>query len=316
MPRSRSLVLGAAVGYTWPQLQPFVHTLRAASPGADIVLLTGRVDDALRTQLRAAGVRSISVEPIARRLPPYLSRKRFNPRWLGWLHRGYPRVFSRLPAPWDLRATAVVAAWFHHVACSRYFHYCRWLERHAADYDHVLLSDVRDVVFQADPFAAPPPRDRLWVFLEHAATHGSDPGNDLWVDMGFGAEGREALRGRRVTCSGVTLGGVEAMRHYLAAMTWEMARRTDRLAGYSGVDQGVHNWLWWTGRLPEAEARENFAGPVLTMHGLPAERLRFDSDDRLVDPTGRVIPVLHQYDRHPATEARLRPRLGLAPAGS
>jgi len=299
----RNLILGAAVGYNWTQIAPFVRSLRGSGCQADVVLLVGQIDEATRLGLAEHAITALPVHRLVARLPRYISRKRFNRRWLGWLHRSLPRFIgaSKNPASARNALLARTASWFHHPACSRYFAYYLHLRRHVGDYDLVLTTDVRDVIFQGDPFA------REWrpaggvVFLEHEAVHGRDPGNDLWVEMGFGGEGRAAIQGHRITCSGLTLGPAPLMLTYLAAMTRELAFRTDRLSGHDGVDQGVHNWLYWTGRLPGFTSVENFAGPILTMHGMPAPLLRSSDDGRhLIDPIGRVIPVLHQYDRHPA----------------
>ncbi len=298
----RSLILGAAVGYRWAQIAPFVRSLRDSGCQAEVVLLVGRIDEATRRGFSEHAITALPVHRVVTRLPPHIARKRFNRRWVGWLHRALPRLVGASEDPASARNAllARTAAWFHHPACSRYFAYYRYLRPRAGRYDLVLTTDVRDVLFQADPFAPEwrPPGGVL--FLEHEATHGHEPGNDMWVDMGFGAEGRAALQGRRVTCSGLTLAPAALMLAYLASMTREIACRTSRLSGHDGVDQGVHNWLHWTGRLPGFSLKENFEGPVLTMHGMPGSLLHADPRNRLVDPAGRVIPVLHQYDRHPA----------------
>lgn len=308
MPR-RNLILAAAVGYRWPQIAPFVLSLRATGCRAQVVLLVGPMDAETRQALAAHAITALPVHRLVTRLPPHLARKRFNRYWLGWLHRTLPRTIGHSPSPASPRNAllARAASWFHHPACSRYFAYYRFLRRRVNDYADVLTSDVRDVIFQRDPFAAPCTQGS--VFLEHAARHGSEEGNDRWIETGFGAEGLAALRGKRVTCSGLTLAPSQLMLRYLSAMTRELALRTARLTGYDGVDQGVHNWLYWNERLPGFDAVENFAGPVLTMHGLPASALTTNSQGEIVDREARAIPVLHQYDRHPAFAAPLLERI-------
>jgi hypothetical protein len=262
------------------------------------------MDQDTRRGFSAHSITALPVQRIASLLPPSLARKRFNRYWLGWLHRGLPALVGASPSPASGRNAllALVAGWFHHPACSRYFAYYRYLRTRVALYDRVLTTDVRDVIFQYDPFNSPPTDA---VFLEHAAVHGREVGNDRWIEMGFGAEGLARVRGQRITCSGLTLASAPQMLAYLAAMTRELALRTNRLTGHDGVDQGVHNWLYWTGGLPGFNAVENFDGPVLTMHGLPAEQLHTDGLGRVLDHRQRIIPVLHQYDRHPTLAAPL-----------
>lgn len=302
-------VLGAAVGYRWDQIAPFVISCRRACPHDDIVLLVGRLDHACRVELARYGVRTVAAGRSLDWLPPRVSRQRYNRLRLGWLLRSLPRTLASLPGSTaDPVWLARVCTFFHHPACSRYFYYYRYLRRRAMHYAQVLVTDVRDVVLQTSPFIAsadPTPQ----VFLEYGARHGENPGNDMWVDVGFGAEGRAQLAGRRVTCSGTTLAPASAMLEYLRLMTQEIALRTHRFAGLDGVDQGVHNWLFWTGQLPEFRAAQNFTGPVLTMHGMPTEQIPILNDGRITDPAGTVVPVLHQYDRHPALAPRILARI-------
>lgn len=313
LPSRRHLILGAAVGYSWPQIAPFVRSLRASGCTAEVILLVGRIDAATRLGFAEHSITALPVHTFASRLPPHIARKRYNKFWLGWLHRSLPRLIGASPDPASARNAllARVASWFLHPACSRYLAYYRHLRTRVAAYDLVLTTDVRDVLFQADPFAPAWRPAAGCAFLEHEVTLGASEGNDRWVVAGFDEAGLDSIRGRRVTCSGLTLAPAPLMLAYLAAMSRELALRTDRFSGYDGMDQGVHNWLFHTGRLPGFQAVENFHGPVLTMHGLPAGLLRSDASGRLIDPSGRLIPALHQYDRHPEIANRLLPSFGL-----
>lgn len=299
--RNNDLILGAAVGYRWAQIEPFVRSLRGTGCVADVVLLVSRPEPEVRRQLVAHGIRMVHVQRVVGRLPQHIARKRYNRRWLGWLHRRLPAwVAGSRPAD-GLRLALMtrVAGWFHHPACSRYFHYYRFLRRRAAHYDLVLTTDVRDVVFQADPFAQEWRPTQGQVVLEHAALLGQEPGNDLWIRIGFDDSGLQALRGQRVSCSGTTLAPAVQMQAYLAAMVRELGLRTHRFSGLDGVDQGVHNWLYWTGALAGFTAIPNFQGPILTLHGMPETEVPLDDHGQVIDHAGRIVPLLHQYDRHP-----------------
>lgn len=307
---ARHLILAAATGYRWPQLAAFVSTLRRTGYAGDVVMLVGKLPRADAARLRDAGVTLWHVHPALSRLPTFWRRKFFSRR-LGWLHRGFGPVCDTLPLPQTTRR--LTKAWcgrvFHHVACSRYFFYLAYLHAHAARYDRVLLTDVRDVVFQADPFSwesgAP-----LQFFLEHRGTTiGGHPGNALWMRNAYGEAALAQLARQRVSCSGVTFGSTEGMLRYLAAMTDQIAAATPRISGFDGYDQAVHNHLIHTNAFPDAELLENGRGPVLTMHGVPTAEFRLAPDGRLLDDAGRLVPVLHQYDRHPPLRERLHAAL-------
>ena len=164
-------------------------------------------------------------------------------------------------------------------------------------------------MFQSDPFGAPAAAP-LEFFLEHrTAKISADYGNSVWIRNTSGEDAFARIADCRISCSGVTFGTTAGMLAYLARMTDHLAAATDRIAGFDGHDQGVHNWLVWSAAFPAAALRENGHGPVLTMHGAPAEEFRFDAAGHLVNDNGSIIPVLHQYDRHPGLCDRLLSRL-------
>ena len=78
-----------------------------------------------------------------------------------------------------------------------------------------------------------------------------------------------------------------------------------------GADQGQHNTLYYKGKLSGALSMPNAAGPVYTVGIMGAKPIRgvtFDRDEAgyVVSPRERAkmpvtrVPVVHQYDRHPA----------------
>ena len=303
---SRHLILAAATGYTWPQIAPFVLSLQRTGFRGDLVMLIGPLPDNDRAQLVAHGVRLWRAQPLLSRLPTWWRRKFFSRR-LGWLHRGYPRVCATLPI--SPRRRRLTTAWlgriFHHIACARYFFYLSFLERHACAYDEVLLTDVRDVIFQKNPFTGSAQAPQQFFLEHHGNTISADYGNSAWIRNTCGEEALSLIAGCRVSCSGVTYGTTSGMLAYLAAMTDKLAAATDRIAGLDGHDQGVHNWLVWNHFFSTAVLRENNHGPVLTMHGAPLEAFQTNDSGDLVNDDGSIIPILHQYDRHPGLRDRL-----------
>src|SRR5262245_8089266 len=75
---------------------------------------------------------------------------------------------------------------------SRYFNYLEFLTRHADRYSHVMLSDLRDVVFQSDPFARPLPAEL--VFAQERCVLGRSPVNRQWVLELYGQAITDNLR--------------------------------------------------------------------------------------------------------------------------
>jgi len=74
-------------------------------------------------------------------------------------------------------------------------------------------------------------------------------------------------------------------------------------------DQGIHNYLVHQQPFPGITIHDNRTGPVLTIGAARLETIRFNAEGWVVDDTGAVAPVLHQYDRHSAVEKALLARL-------
>ncbi len=163
--------------------------------------------------------------------------------------------------------------------------------------DGVLLTDLRDVVFQADPFATPLPAPLVLPLEDPLLTLGSETNNAEWLRTLYGVERWAALSAYPIACSGTVFGTRDAMLGYLDVMRAELKTHatTGRLAG---LDQGAHNALLRGGKLPGALAVRN-GERVFTVGSMFPEDLRVDAQDRVVTATGGVAAVVHQYDRHP-----------------
>lgn len=305
----RQLVLATAVGYGWPQVAPFILSLRRTGYAGDILLLVGPLSREDRRQLLAHRVTLRRVQPIFRALPAVL-RKKLASRKLRRLHALLPwlQTHAPLPADWARLAAGWAGHHFQHIAVARFSHYYAFLRRHARNYDRVMTTDVRDVVFQADPFSWPSTAP-LEFFLEHrASVLGREWFNSNWIREAYGEKILARLADHRISCSGITYGTTKSMLEYLGRMTDELVRTLPTFAGVFG-DQGPHNYLIWTGAFPTGRVIENFEGPVFTGHNVPEEELQFAASGHLLDRQGRVIPVLHQFDRLPGHAERLRAML-------
>lgn len=186
----------------------------------------------------------------------------------------------------------------------RFRAYAAFLSAHGHRFDRVLFTDVRDVVFQGDPFALDT-GPGLAAFAE-SGTIGADPCNAGWIRDVYGPAMLERLREKPILCAGTTLGSVEAALAYTIRMARELRERKG--SGLWGRDQGMHNALLWTGEL-EARLLRNGAG-VYTLALVTPETIRFDRDGQVV-VEGCVPAVLHQYDRHPVLAALLAARFGV-----
>lgn len=194
----------------------------------------------------------------------------------------------------------------------RYRLFLDWLET-APDTDRVLLVDVRDVLFQADPFS----QDLgggLHSFLESdRLTIGDCVWTSAWIKYRYDQEKWEKLRGERIVCSGATMGGLPDILDYLRRMAGELEPWLPGRNYMAGHDQGAHNVLAHEGRLPGLRLWPQAHGPVLHLGQVAEADIRLDDRGRVLNTAGRPVPVVHQYDRHPALAARLLAALAARP---
>jgi hypothetical protein len=180
------------------------------------------------------------------------------------------------------------------VLSSRFFDYLEFLACRGAEYDHVMLSDLRDVVFQSDPFAEPLPADI--VFARERCLVGGVTANYGWIFDAYGDAVAHNMRDCFVACAGTTFGTTSGIMRYLVAMTRELRDRRPPLVG--GVDQAVHNYIVRMRPLRNAWL-DTTDSLVATMHFVRDESVQTTPRGVLID--GRLVPVLHQWDRNKIT---------------
>lgn len=172
----------------------------------------------------------------------------------------------------------------------RYFLYNEYLKNKQTAYDKIMLSDLRDVYFQRDPFDFD--MSGLCVFLEDI-TIGACPYNSSWIFALFNRETAEGMKDCQVSCSGITMGSSVSILDYLSIMR-NYLLPPKQIVGY---DQGVHNYILYKGLLKDTHIYTNGFGPVLTMGYM--KRWEKTEEGLLADHKGNPVNIIHQYDRHP-----------------
>ena len=203
----------------------------------------------------------------------------------------------------------------------RYFLYLDLLRQAPRPYARVLITDVRDVIFQRDPFSFPW-AEGLNVTLEDARmTIGTCPYMTRWTTGHLGEAAWRALADRRISCSGTTVGGHAAMLDYLERLTGLLLPFSPAPpppappapdgappppTGMAGYDQGVHNHLLHGGLLSKVTVHDN-AGPILTL-GYKATQPAADAHGDILNDAGVPAVMVHQYDRMPELFRAVRAR--------
>ena len=293
----KDVVLAVSLGYNYRQLSPFVRSLKETGYDGDIVLYAAGTDSETTRRLRSEGV-------IVRRfLYPFKNcNKLRNP-----LHRCWPYVRPLAAAVKTPDAMHYLCILFQNLSIMRYFLYRRFLRASKGVYRNVFLTDLRDVYFQGNPFHRMEGR-QLKVFVEETwLTQGADVNSSRWLRDLYGEEMVTLLADKLLICSGTTLGDYDSICEYLDTFLLSLpeARSVMRM----GLDQGIHNYLIYTGKLKDVTLYPNRTSEVLTM-GLirPTEKLPCNEKGQFVDANGVPYAVIHQFDRHEELAARIRER--------
>lgn len=305
----KNLVLGFVKTYQFEQIKPFVASLKNTGYQGDICFVYCDLSQRTIDLLQEQGVQMYPFKELYLNLPFYIGQggklkknKKIYPylllniypvnRLYTWLLRGV----SNLSKENEYLIKSLVAQYFLNVpSCNRYAIYYLYLSKYGHKYANVMLSDVRDVVFQGDPFDFDFEDGSLNCFLEEGEkTIGESEGNAQWIREGFGEDALGKIADKSISCSGTTIGSIDSIMAYIKAMIDSFVQ----LKYHSwGIDQGVHNYIIYQGLVKNVKFYKNFSGPILTMHYTNEEKLQFDSNGYLKNEDGSPINVLHQYDR-------------------
>ena len=312
----RNLVLGLAWALPHEDLRLFVKSLRRVSPETDIVLF---IKDANAEAQQLAAAERVELLPLTscyfalrstrgarqrndslKRIRNYLGIKFLN----GLMRAAWPLARVGYTAEECRELRREIRKLIVNTQSSRFVMWLDFLKNCSTHYDKVMLTDVRDVFFQADPFA-PIPGDQLWMFEEEGPlTVGTEPHNRRWVQASFGRKVLRQIAHHPVSCCGVTIGGVANICGYLEVMEPHLLKHSPVYF----TDQGIHNAVARTGMLSHLNpvVVKNGDGPVLTVGVMKESQFRWDASGRLVNAAGVPYAVIHQFDRHASMVPKLQ----------
>ena len=297
-PARPNLVLGIIENYRFEQLEPFLTSLRQTGYGGDVVLFHQGIDG---RSLKA-------IEAFRVRLIPF---RNLRGRAQGWWRRKLDRMSRRLHRakwPWYKQTSHLLLG----TVRRRHYLYHRFLQREGEAYNRVLLADTRDLIFQADPFKGAPEEDLVFFAESYAIRAGELNAN--WIRFQLGQPTLERIGANKTVCAGTTLGNPAALCHYSEQMIALMRRAENQHLPHG--DQGLHNAVVY-----EELAGAPFSTRIcpngehvytLTQH-FDTGSLQWNAQGQIIDSRGRVVPLLHQYDRHPELAARLLQRMQRVP---
>lgn len=277
----KPLIMTFAHGYQWTDLSVFFNSLAATGYDGDVVVFASRLPEDTMERMKAAGATVIPVW-----LPLFHLRNVFLiPGWAPWR-----LLFRLLPF---YRTRRWLSKLVFNIMCARFAHFQHYLSENIERYSHVMVTDIRDVCFQRNPFEQPLPGD-IVSFLEIILI--GNGVNRKWLAEAFGNTVDPGLYEKEVSCAGVTIGNSTSMMQYLELML-DGLQKVERMTPVAGVDQAIHNEIFHHNRITGSVLLGNGNALCNTMgHGDP---LSLDTDANVLDTNGVKVAVLHQYDRIP-----------------
>lgn len=171
-----------------------------------------------------------------------------------------------------------------------------FITKEISNFDQCFFTDVRDVLFQGNPFVGA--SLKLRVFEESKLIVDCKI-NREWVEKAYGKAVFEQVKNYRALCAGTTFASYDGACEYLQLLLSE----ADKIgAKWTGLDQAIHNVIVRTEKISGVKVEQNGFSAVQTMSG--QTRFVFDENWNIINFDGTQCPVLHQYDRHPILRER------------
>lgn len=198
------------------------------------------------------------------------------------------------------------AGWAPHLLIGRFKHYLPILAAYP-EARRVLITDVRDVAFQGDPFAEGYGEDQSPIALYcetppgDLGSHGANP---KWLKSLIGAPMAETLADKPVVCGGSIMGAPEALGGLIQTLLWLCAIQRSGGLESIGADQAALNVIVHQGLCPAVAVPNHRRVATIGYTLAPGVA----ADGRLINPDGSQSPILHQYDRHPEAKGAVEAR--------
>ncbi len=290
---TKDLILTYATDIEYSSLRRLIVSARRVCPPelVDIIVIINPLGNRFAELAQEYDVQLFPCNSIWKEIRPYKAIRLFYRVLLiaATVMERYPELFGSADVCSQLHRS-LAAPWLH--ASSQRYTIIEDILRVRSTYRLVFLTDARDVVLQSNPFEDLD-EDKLHVFLQHGVVYGEDNLDTNWINNVMGVAAARRFSGREVSCCGTTIGGQAVMLSYLKKMTAAILKYQ-----FSVVDQVPHNEIIYSGWPSERISfHPNTEGLVLTLGGMTA------ADVELTETTvrlgGRVVPVVHMYDRVP-----------------
>lgn len=185
----------------------------------------------------------------------------------------------------------------NHPVVDRWKNFLDYLEAHGDEYEQVLCTDTRDVIFQDDIFKSFKGYLKyLGYTTEDDDIRGSKTGVNLnyrWLAEYFNKQEADKLADKQIICVGTVIGTVDEMKIFLRMMIKYIPR-----PGH-GADQVTQQYFTYNDLLPIDNLIEidTYSGEIFTSYLFHETHPVETRGDKILRGDGGIPAVVHQYDR-------------------
>jgi hypothetical protein len=295
----KKAIVTFGVGYGYTQLKHFIFSCSRHVPDADVYIFAG--NNLLELRARFIDYPRVTFLPYQENLVAKLIGKAtmkfpLVARFYGSIISFAYRLHLMPPSVARLLAAPLVQ-----FMVKRFFALRQLLNR--LPHDQWMFTDLRDVLFQADPFTHLEERSII-TGIEPVRIHECNL-NRKWLIRTYSRKVYKSVCNQYVACAGVTLGSRTVMRQYLAEVSHDILTNLPKIVGMLGADQAIHIHLFYRGlKGIKKHLEANGRGSIATLHYSTLHE--FDrACGRLTNRAGKELAVVHQYDRHPGLAKEL-----------
>ncbi len=192
-----------------------------------------------------------------------------------------------------------------HVVASRFFRY-HDIVATLKGYKHILLADIRDVVFQANPFENLPDEDCIYAFMEDAGVpiH-IEPHHIKMIDRMYGPGSVEKFTDKNIICSGTILGTANVLNEWLQVFNERLLalQKVNPSVCYEMLlDQVIANYVFYfdeIGKKATLKSNGDIVGTIGHCITHPNHIDKLELKDGVFYLNDKVPAIIHQYDRSP-----------------
>jgi hypothetical protein len=248
-------------GYDYPFVEPFIKSLKKTGYVGDLVIFTSdTTSKTTKKLLTRQGATLIS----------------FNPE--------YPFIEKYRDSFKNIIPSVTINNY-------RFILYLQFLIDNGGKYRRVMLTDIRDVIFQKEPFSMFPD-GKICFFLEDPVHNFSHQSNYQWLSDATDIDTANQLISQTVSCAGITIGSASLIIDYLNYMKSKLSFRNEL---EWGLDQGIHNSYIYLIKPAGMHLFSNDEPFVSTLGAY--QPYKENSNGEVVNSKEETYAIVHQYDR-------------------